>query len=186
MSFFRVEPVEISDIPKVSYIHAAVWREAYSFMPKCVLNARNAKAREKQWRDWFQSKHRFDDFRKLCVREKIVGFSFCKENEDPDLKEACGEMHAAYILPEYRGGAAGPYLMLGMAQSLLGNRLAPFSLWAFKQNSMRIAYGHLGWTPVVERDRKINGVPLPEVGYIHRDPLKLMDRLQRVINRYEP
>ena len=122
----------------------------------------------------------------LHYDKQVVGFCMCKPNDDLDAPLGKGEMHAAYILPEYRGGIVGPLMMLKMALYMKENDLSPPILWAFKQNSIRFWYAQLGWERFIYRTRSINGNAIPEYGYIHNDIDRLISRLEHIIARYLP
>ncbi len=183
---YMLQTAELKDIEDISIIHATCWNESYNFMPEEVLKSRNRHFRAAQWAKWFSDRKPQEELFKLIINNQIVGFCFCKPNDDPDVNAGLGEIHAAYILPEHRGGPTGPLMMRAMALHLLEQGLTPLVLWAFRSNRMRIAYAHLGWEQSVQRNRYIAGHALPEVGYIHNDALTLIKRLTNVINRHSP
>lgn len=172
-----------SDSNEISNIHAFCWRETYDFMPQEVLNNRSQNYRKNQWDSWFGNKKPTEELFKLLSDDKIVGFCFCKESLDKDLPNARGELHALYILPEYRGGISGPLAFLSMSKFLRENDRCPLSLWAFKENRARLWYSQLGFKRVISRDRVIQGHAIPECGYIHTDVDKLIDRLENIVSR---
>ncbi len=178
-----VKPANSLDSKVISNIHAYCWRESYGFMPKEVLDNRSQDYRKNQWDSWFEKPKPFEALFKILVNEEIVGFCFCKNNEDDDLPEARGELHAAYILPEFRGGVVGPLMMLTMVKFLRTREHCPISLWAFKENKVRLWYSQLGFKRVVSRDRVIFGHSIPEFGYIHPDADKLIDRMNMLVSR---
>lgn len=168
------------DVDAISKIHASCWREVYSFMPDDVLNSRTAEYRKKQWNNWLQSEADDQSLVVLLGDDEVVGFCCCKPNNDPDAP-ARGEMHAMYVLPEWRGGPVGPMMFRQMAVFLTERDMTPMVLWAFKKNPVRRWYAQLGWQKFIERDRVIEGQGIPEVGYIHNDPEKLIGRLDRLL-----
>mgnify|MGYP000008414173 CR=1 FL=1 len=171
------------DVSKVSEIHAFCWRETYSFMPEAVLRSRNQEFRRLQWLNWFESRSRDEALFVLEADDDIVGFCFCCPNRD-DAITGSGEMHAAYVLPKYRGREVGPLMMLTMLDFMEAHGLTPPALWAFKNNPIRLWYAQLGWRSEVKRDRVIENVAIPEVGYVCDDCRTLRARLTRLISRY--
>lgn len=183
MKTLVAKPANPQDSNDISIIHAFCWRETYDFMPPEVLNNRSEDYRKNQWESWFEKKKPSEALYKVVADKKIVGFCFCKENDDIDLPEARGELHAAYILPEFRGGIVGPLMMKTMAKFLRRQNQCPISLWAFRENKVRLWYAQLGFKRVVARDRLIFGHAIPEFGYVHPDPDDLIDHMEFLISR---
>lgn len=169
----------ISDVDQIAAIHTSVWREVYSFMPQEVHAARDFCHRRRQWFDWLERSPSDEILVVLEQLGQVVGFAIAKPNRDPDIA-ALGEFHACYILPECRGGDAGPVAMLKLAEFLKEKGLWPACVWAFKSNPYRRIYPALGCKPVVFRDRQIAGFALPEIGYAVTDFGTLTARLNRM------
>lgn len=169
-----------SDIDIITDIHTLCWREVYSFMPYEVHSARNWKYRHKQWECWFSSPPRDETLLVLTYDDVVVGFSLAKPNTDPDI-DALGEMHAGYVLPDYRGGMSGPAMMRLLAEKMNYLGQWPSCIWAFKQNPYRRFYSALGWRAVIQRDRVIAGKKIPEIGYISPSYSSLIGRLDRML-----
>lgn len=178
-------PANMLDSRDISKIHAFCWRETYHFMPSEVLEVRCENYRLRQWDAWFRNPNPEEQLFKILAGDKIVGFCFCKENEDVDLPLARGELHAGYVLPEYRGGIVGPLAISVMAKFLRSQNLSPISLWAFKENRIRLWYAQLGFRKVVTRDRVIAGHAIPEFGYVHPDVNQLIDHVDKFIQRHQ-
>ncbi|WP_366525122.1 GNAT family N-acetyltransferase [uncultured Roseibium sp.] len=149
-------------------------------MPDEVHKARSKDYRERQWSNWFEQRPAGEILIVLTDDETVVGFALSKPNNDSDI-DAAGEMHAGYILPDYRGGISGPALMKALAERMQSLGQWPACIWAFKENPHRRFYTALGWHPVVERDRVIAGAAIPEVGYTSPDYSDLSGRLDRML-----
>ncbi|WP_162651579.1 GNAT family N-acetyltransferase [Lentilitoribacter sp. Alg239-R112] len=169
------------DVQSIARIHRKCWKDVYKFIPKEIHDARSLKFRLKQWNRVVESP--LDGERLFSLHEKtakIVGFTYCKPNDDPDL-DIVSELHATYILKEYRGGISGPLLWrsgLGYAHKL---GKVPIGFWAFDDNKAAIGYRFWGWKGVVKRDRNINGVKIPETGYVHPNIDSFLERLDEFI-----
>lgn len=173
-----------SDVQAISLIHAECWKEVYSFMPRKVLEDRNYDFRLQQWQDWFAEK-RFDMNEGLFVMEyngRVVGFCMCKPNIDPDIPQAQGELHAQYMLPKYRQSGTGYQVLQVLTAYLLAKKMTPMCCWAFQKNKIWQWYERMGFEKVVTRDRIINGMALPEYGFIHNDPEGLLYNLTLRLN----
>lgn len=172
-----------ADIDKIAEIHVSCWRECYnSFMPNQVLESRNFSYRQDQWRSWFS--HQPDNELLLSVVNEageVVGFTIAKPNHDKAI-DARGELHAAYVLKAYRGGVTGPQIMLSLIRFLKRAGNWPACVWAWRENPMRRVYTGLGWKPVIERERDIAGVKIPEIGYISPPYEVLVPRLEKMKN----
>ncbi|MGD1935373.1 MAG: GNAT family N-acetyltransferase [Candidatus Phaeomarinobacter sp.] len=154
-----------TDAEAIARIHVACWREVYSFMPQHVHASRDYAFRLDQWTRALEDN---DPDQQILVIEdeaEIVGFTMVKPNDDADIPDARGELHAAYFLPKYRGHAIGIHALNRMIHFLWSRDLWPVCLWAFKDNPVRKKYEEAGWTPVVYRDRDVAGELIPEVGY---------------------
>ncbi|WP_339861201.1 GNAT family N-acetyltransferase [Thalassospira alkalitolerans] len=178
-----IRAAKIDDVSMISLIHAYCWRETYAFMPEAVLRSRSREFREQQWLNWFDSHEESDALFVIEADQKVVGFCFCCRNRDPEI-DGRGELHAAYVLPDYRGRETGPVMMLTMVDFLAEQGLTPPVLWAFRDNPIRFWYAQMGWRSQIKRDRVIEGRRLPEVGYVCDDCDKLRQRLQRLVTRY--
>lgn len=169
-----------SDIIAISEIHSFCWQEVYAFMPGTVHVARSQAYRRDQWERWFDEQPEGETLIVLTFDETVVGFALSKPNADQDIA-AAGEMHAGYILPEFRGGMSGPAMMKALADRMLELGQWPACIWAFKENPHRRFYTALGWHPVVHRDRVIAGERIPEVGYTSPSYETLTGRLDRML-----
>lgn len=174
-----IRSAEVSDVDSIAKIHVTCWREVYSFMPQSVHDLRGYQYRRDQWRGWFHERPTDQVLFVLECSGRVVGFAIAKPNDDPVI-DVPGEFHACYILPDFRGGDAGPLSMMALAAFLKEQGLWPACVWAFKSNPYRRIYPALGCVPEVFRDRVIGGVALPEIGYRVTDYDALMARLDRM------
>ncbi|WP_135081792.1 GNAT family N-acetyltransferase [Terasakiella sp. SH-1] len=168
-----------TDIDAIATIHAHCWKEVYSFMPQEVLDNRDYRFRLQQWQNWFAEK-KYEQNEGLFVMEaghKVVGFCMCKPNTDPDIPQALGELHAQYMWPQYRASGTGYQVLQVLTAYLLAKKMTPMCCWAFAENEIWHWYERMGFEKVVSRNRVINGMELPEYGFIHNDPEGLMYRL---------
>lgn len=170
-----------TDVSDIARIHASCWQEAYSFLPAGMRNNRNYTYRKKQWNSWFSNPVEKEALFVLLNNNEVIGFGFCCQNKDDDIPDALGELHAAYVMPEYRGGISGPILLREMMRHLADVNLLPASLWAWQQNPIRITYGQWGFVRKIRRDRTVGGYTAAEVGYITPNAYQLIERLDRVI-----
>ncbi|SCA57178.1 conserved hypothetical protein [Candidatus Terasakiella magnetica] len=168
-----------TDIEAIARVHADCWKEVYSFMPDEVLANRDYSFRLKQWKNWFEQK-KYEQNEGLFVMEydkKVVGFCMCKSNLDMDIPEALGEYHAQYMYPQYRASGTGYQVLHVLTAYMLSKKMAPMCCWAFEQNKIWHWYERMGFERVIKRNRKINGIDLPEYGFVHHDPEGLMYHL---------
>lgn len=178
-----IQHAKPEDLRFISEIHAYCWRETYSFMPNTVLNQRNQEYRLQQWSEWLSNPGEKEALFAVKHNGKVVGFCFCCPNADSDLS-AKGELHAAYVLPAYRGGEVGPLMMFMMVTFMQYCGFDSLGLWAFKENAVRYWYAQMGWKASIHRDRHIAGEDLPEVGYVCNELDKLCAKLARQLSRH--
>lgn len=179
-----IELAKEEDLGKICEIHISCWQEVYHFIPDKVHKARTWKVRYLQWlRVLKEQKPGTALFVLKQNTGEVVGFCFCAPNEDCDLN-AASELHAAYILPEFRGGITGPLMMSTMVKFLMERDLTPIGLWAFDENKIQRWYQMLGFKRSIRRDRVIENTYIPESGFVCLEPDKLLARLQPIIDRY--
>lgn len=172
---------EKKDIRIIARIHTECWREAYPFMPGQVHLNRNYQFRLEQWNDWLADRSGLRAVFVVEAANQIVGFAAVKPNDDPDI-DAIGDLHACYLLPEYRGTSLGPLAMREMASFLYNSGQWPACIWAFRESPYRRIYPQLGAVATVFRDRVIAGCRLPEIGYLVSDYEIFAQRLNRMIS----
>ncbi len=153
-------------------------------MPSAVHEARSAHFRLIQWKEVLKTQESGAALFALRTNDgEIVGFAYCEPNKDKDL-DVKGELKAAYIMPEYRGGVSGPLLASAMVRYLLRHNIRTMGCWAFDQNKVQRWYRLLGFKRVIRRNRIIENVAIPESGFVYPDPIKLLDRLQPFIDAH--
>jgi len=168
-----------SDISMIAEIHVACWREVYCFMPNTVHSDRDYEYRLAQWTQWLSRRSKKEALFTIKSGSKIVGFAAVKPNIDQCVPVP-GELHACYLLPEYRGTCLGPLAMRTMADFLFETQQWPACIWAFKNSPFRRIYPQLGASTEVIRNRIIAGVPLPEIGYRVESYSLFKSRLDRM------
>lgn len=179
-----IELAKVEDLRKICHIHISCWKEVYHFIPDKVHKARTWKIRYLQWlRVLEEKKPGTALFVLKHSTGEVVGFCYCAPNDDNDL-DAASELHAAYILPEFRGGVTGPLMMFTMVKFLLERNLTPIGLWAFDENKIQRWYQMLGFKRSIRRDRIIESTSIPESGFVCPEPEKLLRRLRPIIDRY--
>ncbi len=172
-----------NDVPVIAEIHEVGWRHTYRFMPQEVLENRNRDFRADQWRRWFEE-NRAAQNEALYVFEdkgKPVGFCMCKPNDDDMLIGARGELHALYVLPEYRKFGISYLAIHTLSKYLVERGYSPLCCWAFQNNRIWKWYERLGFKRIIARNRRINNVDLPEFGLIHFEPEKLIETTGRFL-----
>lgn len=176
-----VEKAQICDVETITNIHRECWKDTYTFIPKELHEARSFEVRLKQWTKAIQTDvigERLFTLKTECG--KPVGFTYCRPNVDADIAVQ-SELHATYILKEYRGGISGPILKLTAMKYLIQANRPSLGFWAFDKNKAVIIHRSWGWKGVIKRNRIINGISLPETGFIHPDQSHLIERLENFI-----
>ncbi|GGF72960.1 hypothetical protein GCM10011332_28710 [Terasakiella brassicae] len=173
------------DVADIAEIHEICWRHAYGFMPEEVLSNRDRSYRFQQWQRWFDE-DRPNKNEALFVFEddnKPVGFCMCKPNDDDMLIGAKGELHALYVLPQYRTFGVSYLAISTLSKYLVERGLAPLCCWAFQENKIWRWYERLGFKRMIARNRRINNVDVPEFGMVHFEPNKLIELTERQLQR---
>lgn len=177
-----VEPAKIEDVSIIAKIHCSCWQDTYKFIPKEIHDARSFEFRQTQWTKVVTAPKYGERLFALKTDEHaIAGFTYCRPNTDDDI-QATSELHATYVLKRHRGGVSGPLLKYTAMRYLENLGRLPMCFWAFDKNRpAMIIYKSWGWVQTVKRDRVINGVSLPETGFLHPDYDTLFKRLENYI-----
>lgn len=175
-----VEPAKRDDLAGIARIHVDCWREIYTFLPETVHRARNLTFRYEQWEDVLVQNRLNELLLAVRLDGELVGFAHANDAGDPDIPAAKALFNAAYFKPEVRKLSVGVYVMDAMVNFAVERDLWPACLWAFEKNPGRDRNSAAGWREVVHRDRVIDKVSIPEVGYLSPDtPAELYGRMNR-------
>lgn len=177
---YSVEVAHPESVWEIAKVHVDCWRECYTFLPEGLHAARAIEVRARQWQDRIENPNGSLTLN-LLDRGIVVGFAHIAKNGDADMVGICAELHACYLVPQYRGTRAGPEMMLRMLDHAQEMSWESFSVWAWKKNPIRRTYAALGLKKVIEREREICGYRAPEVGYVHRDIHEIKEVLKRSI-----
>ena len=177
---FDIRSATLDDVAKITRLHVDSWKDTYPFMPPEVHANRSYAYRYEEWLEALSNPDPDQLILTVWNEDILIGFCSCRASNDPDLPIAKGELHAAYFRREYRGHAIGVPLLDRMLRFLLKRNLWPACLWAFKENRIRHAYKAGGFIESVHRNREIEGVSIPEVGYLTPDnPAELYVTMNR-------
>ncbi len=175
-----VEPASREDLPGIARIHVNCWREIYTFVPESVHKARNLTYRYEQWEEVLRQNRPNEVLWAVRLGGELVGFAHANDAGDPDVPQAKALFNAAYFKPDIRKQSVGVYVMDAMVNFAIERDLWPACLWAFEKNPGRARNEAAGWREVVRRNRVIEGVSIPEVGYLSPDtPAELYGRMNR-------
>jgi hypothetical protein len=176
----KTREAEIDDAKDIARVHVECWMSCYSFISPRIHELRSLEFREKQWVNIIKSDEYSIKPIVITDDDVIVGFCFAKQNDDPDI-DADVELHACYVLAEYRGGLAGPMVIRSMIERVIGMKYRRASVWVFDQNPMKRTYFFAGLKIKVRRDRILYGENISEIGLICSDLPKLIEKIDRVI-----
>jgi len=177
---FDIRSATLADVAKITRLHVDSWQDTYPFIPPAVHANRSYAYRYEEWLEALSNPDPDQLILTVWNEDILVGFCSCRSSNDSDLPIAKGELHAIYFRKEYRGHAIGVPLLDRMLRFLLKRDLWPACLWAFEENKIRHAYKAGGFIESVHRNRIIDGVSIPEVGYLTPDdPAELYVTMNR-------
>jgi GNAT superfamily N-acetyltransferase len=168
-----------SDSEAIASLHTGSWRDAYrGILPDLYLDGQIADERAKLWRSRFSS---LSSDRFLVVLAESsgepVGFACVLLDEDPQWGPCLDNLH---VLPGWRSRGVGRLLFGRAAQWVMSTEPGwPIHLWVFEANARaRRFYDALGGE-VVEHHKKevLEGIAIPSVLYVWRDPQRLLNNL---------
>ncbi len=175
-----VEPAVREDLAGIARIHVDCWREIYTFVPESVHKARNLTFRYEQWEEVLLQDRQNEVLLAVRLDGDLVGFAHANDAGDPDIPEARSLFNAAYFKPGIRKQSVGVYVMDAMVNFAIERDLWPACLWAFEKNPGRDRNAAAGWQEKIHRNRVIENIAIPEVGYLSPEtPAELYGRMNR-------
>lgn len=148
---FRISAATYEDLPEVSRIHVAAWKQAYvGQLSQAFLDKLDVAERLRRWQEHF---HSGEPSGLLIARmnDKGAGFVCFGRGRDAD-RQGWGEISAIYVVEPYWGSGLGYQLYTNACAALKNDGFASVYLWVLDTNLRAIA-AYERWGGVVERHR---------------------------------
>ena len=105
----------------------------------------------------------------------IVGVGSCGLNRDR-ITTYSGEVYTLYVHPNHQSNGYGEYLLAGLFNTMIEHNHNTALIWVLALNPSRFFYEVMGGKRVGEREEKLWGTVLNEIGYGWEDLTKALDK----------
>lgn len=153
------------DARGIARVHVDTWRATYAGMlPDRVLVRMRHDRRQQYWQRALASTSA-DAFTLVAetAAAGIVGFGGAGLRRGPPAYD--GEVYTLYVDPDYQGQGIGRQLLADLFQGLAARGAKSALIWVLAANPSRYFYEAMGGRYVVEREEKMWGTRLAEIGY---------------------
>lgn len=159
----RIRSAGPGDTAAIAQIHVETWRDTYAgILPDRVL-LHLSEGREKG--GWTGAILRGES---VFVAEsdsgEIMGFGSCGPNRLPSIP-CKGEIYTLYVAPNHQAQGIGQALTRHMLTTLRDDGMASVVVWVLRENPSRFFYEAMGGRRLAEREEKLWGVDVAQVGY---------------------
>jgi len=161
----RIRPAKPSDARAIGRIHVETWRAAYPGMvPDQTLIGMTVDGKAAAWRRALERGAKREITLIAEAEEGPVGFASAGPNRDSVLPFA-GEVQTLYVLPDWQNQGIGRLLLQGCFARLSNHGITSAVIWVLADNPARFFYERMGGKRVGERDERLWGALLHEIGY---------------------
>lgn len=157
-----------ADARRMAEIYVDTWRDSYAgVVPDKVLLSMSVGSQSKSWTRAIKRKREL-----IMVAEDtdagVVGLSSGGNNRDR-VSRYKGEVYTLYIAADHQNRGVGRKLLRGLFNALKDNDCGGAVIWVLASNPARFFYEAVGGIRTDERDEKLWGVELHEIGYVWPD-----------------
>ncbi|MBO0998912.1 GNAT family N-acetyltransferase [Bacillus sp. SD075] len=152
------------DINGIANVHINSWKTTYKgILPDQYLFSLNPKAKKKNWLRNLKMLHNAT-FVAENDNGEIVGFAAGgpEQSNDPHIQ---GEVYAIYLLKEYQRRGYGRKMVKEVIHELMKMKHKNLIIWALKDNPSCGFYRAIGGQVIAEKNVKMAGIELIEVGF---------------------
>ena len=170
MNLAEIRAAQLEDAEGIAKVIVSAWRDTYrGLMPDHVLDHLSVEERAERWKKRLEDG--IDPYHRVLVTEangRVTGFASYGSNleDDPQYR---GEIHALYILNEYRSQGLGRKLVFRAASALLDLNMNSMVVWVLSANPYRKFYERLGGKYLYEKPGLVSGILLEKTAYSWED-----------------
>jgi L-amino acid N-acyltransferase YncA len=156
-----------ADGPAIGRVYVETWRTTYAGMvPDSVLLEMNEEIQGARWAGLIERER---ELVKVAedARAGVVGLA--SGGRARRSSGFAAEIFTLYVQPDFQGAGIGRGMVANMFRSFRAGGLNSAVIWVLASNPSRFFYEVLGGSRVGEREERLRGVDLPEIGYGWRD-----------------
>ena len=168
----RIRSARNEDVTAIANIYVEAWRSTYAgILPDKILIEMSV---ERQMVMWARAISKGESVRQeqiLVIEEDncgVVGVGSCGFNRDR-ITTHSGEVYTLYIHPEHQSKGYGEQLLAGLFNIMIARDYNTALIWVLALNPSRFFYEVMGGKRVSEREEKLWGTVLNEIGYAWED-----------------
>jgi len=162
-----IRTARIEDAAAIGEVYVETWRTTYAGMvPDAVLLEMNTEIQGVRWAGVIE---RDRELVKVAedARQGVVGMA---SGGRPHRGSGfAAEVFTLYVLPDAQGAGIGRGILANMFRAFRNAGLSSAIIWVLAPNPARFFYEALGGERVSEREERLWGANLPEIGYGWRD-----------------
>ena len=164
----RIRSANKDDIQAIANVYVETWRSTYAgILPDKVLIEMSTERQMVMWARAIRHAAGSSEEKILVLvdeQEGVVGMSSCGFNRDRDSSYG-GEVYTLYVHPNHQNQGHGKKLLAGLFEIMIAQGYSAAIIWVLSLNPSRFFYEVMGGKRVSEREEKIWGTVLNEVGY---------------------
>jgi L-amino acid N-acyltransferase YncA len=164
----RIRPAEESDAQAIANIYVDTWRATYAgILPSKVLIEMSAERQMVIWaRAIRHSQGHAEEEIVVIEREnlEVIGVSSCGFNRDRDSNYE-GEVYTLYIHPDYQNNGYGETMLANLFKIMIKQGYKNAIIWVLSSNPSRFFYEAMEGKRIREREEKLWGTSVREIGY---------------------
>lgn len=156
-----------TDAPAIGRVYVETWRTTYAGMvPDTVLLDMNEDIQGARWAGVIERER---ELVKVAedARAGVVGMA-----SGGRARRGSGfaaEVFTLYVLPDFHGAGIGRGILANIFRSFRAAGLNSATIWVLAPNPARFFYEAVGGERIGEREERLWGANLPEIGYGWRD-----------------
>ena len=164
----RIRFANKDDIQAIANVYVETWRSTYAgILPDKVLIEMSTERQMVMWARAIRHAAGSGEEKILVLedeQEGVVGMSSCGFNRDRDSSYG-GEVYTLYVHPNHQNQGHGKKLLAELFEIMIAQGYSAAIIWVLSLNPSRFFYEVMGGKRVSEREEKIWGTVLNEVGY---------------------
>ena len=168
----KIRPAEENDVQAIANIYVDTWRSTYAgILPSKVLVEMSTERQMVIWARAIRHAKGHAEEKILVIEEKtwgIVGVSSCGFNRDRS-RLYDGEVYTLYIHQDYQNNGYGEIMLANLFKIMIKQGYSNAIIWVLSSNPSRFFYEAMEGKRIGEREEKLWGKTVREIGYVWSD-----------------
>lgn len=162
-----IRAARVEDAAAIGEVYVETWRTTYAGMvPDSVLLEMNEEIQGVRWAGVIEHDR---ELVKVADDARLGLVGMASGGRARRGSGFAAEVFTLYVLPDAQGAGVGRGIMANMFRSFRNAGLNSAIIWVLAENPARFFYEAVGGERISERQERLWGANLPEVGYGWRD-----------------